>query len=153
VNDTVVVGRREHVEQSLRLEHNLSRVETFALSSLPTGVQRLSLEQLEDEIRTPELILVVIHYAYGARMSNAVRGVSFARESCAHGCIFRELGVQKLDCDAIAVAMGRGVYGCHAADAEQRVETVLIANRGAHTGAASVGQGHRNGTPPVIVPP
>jgi hypothetical protein len=123
VDDPLVRGGCEHVKQRVRHLHHLAVGQLAVRSPLLVG---LPFEELDHQEGRPVLGDLVIEHARGVRVVQLVGGVSFEEEAAARLAVERDLAVQDLDRDAIAVAVGGQVDGRHAPDPEQLLEPVLL---------------------------
>jgi hypothetical protein len=128
VDDARVVERLQGVERLLgdveRLGHR-----GLAAEALPELLERLALEELHDEERLFLLGDVVVEDGDAARVIDLVGDVPFLEEAVADAVVPRELGVEDLERDPRSIAVGGREDRRHAADAEERLEAVLVLDR------------------------
>ena len=93
----------------------------------PDLVDGRAVEELHDEERGAVLGDVVVDDGDRAGVHHRVRDVPLAEEARAHRLSRREVGVEHLDREHLAIAVLRHVDGRHAADAEDALERVLPA--------------------------
>ena len=130
MNDPGRMRRRQHVQQDVRELQDVRDREPPP-EALGPSVGGLALEQLHHEERRAVVRLAVVQHPYDARMIHRIRDVPFAGEAPPDLGICRELRVEDLQRDAVAVAMRRRIHGPHPAHAQQRVHTPLLGNPGA----------------------
>ena len=128
VDDARQVVRVQDVER-LRSEVERLGYRHLAATLLPELLERVALEQFHDEERLVTLRDVVVEHGDASGMLRLVRDVALAQEAIPDPYIASELGVEELERDAGAVAVGRGVHGGHTADAQQGFELVFPVDR------------------------
>jgi len=68
-----------------------------------------------------------VEHRYGAGVPHPIGGISLVEESLLHVIERRKLGMEHLEGDPLAVAMGSRIDGSHAAEAEQGIEPPSLA--------------------------
>jgi hypothetical protein len=120
VDDSLMVGFDQHAEQVVGVLHHLVARE-LAAESQPALLERLALEQLHYQECGTIVGDVVVLDSDRVLVPHLVGDVALAQESLAHGAAHRQVGVEHLDGDLVAVAMGRAIHRSHAPTAKQRI--------------------------------
>jgi hypothetical protein len=87
------------------------------------------LEQLHHQERSALGRQVVVEDAHHPGMVDLVRDVALSEEAFADVIVGRDEGVEQLDRDPLAVAVGRLLDGGHPADVDQAVDRPLLVQR------------------------
>ncbi len=131
VDDAAPVRGVEHV-QELDAELAQDGVRQVPPSAHPHVLEVLPLEELHHQERRAVFVHVVVQDGDRARMPDLVRRLPLPQKALADLAVERQLRVQELDGDAAPISVNGRVDRRHSADAEQALETILVAQRGAH---------------------
>ena len=129
MDDALVVRGAERVEGLVGDLEDLVDGQRAAEAN-PSRLDVLSLEEIEHQEGAAVLGDTVVLDVHDAVVTHGVRDVAFAKEPCARALVTRELRVQHLDRDLVAVAMRRGVDRGHAARADAGVDVPLAVDHG-----------------------
>ena len=146
MNDALGMRRGEHVEELVGDLEDLAQLKRIR-GRLRVALERVAVEQLHHEVRRPVLGVRVVEDTDHAWVLDLVREVALPQEARHQPRIGDELRVEHLQCRALAVAMGRPVDRCHAADPEQRIDPPLLVQQRSHARPSALGcdRGERHG--------
>ncbi len=130
VNDSVLVGNLEDLEQLLRHGQDVQHPHRAADPLQPAG-ERLALEELHDEKRGAVFGRVVVEDGDGPWVVDLVRDVPFAEKPPSHLRVAGEARLKDLDRAAPAVAMGGLEDRAHPADFDQPIDVPFPVEGGA----------------------
>jgi hypothetical protein len=154
VDDALLVGRGEHVEQLIGDREHLGRLEPLPGAPRGPGVDGLTLEQLHHQEDCAVLRGVVVEHGDRARVIDGIGRVALAEEALARLRVRAQLEVQHLHRPALAVAVSGGVHRGHPAHAEEGVEAPLLPKHEPHARLCALRDGvHGRGGHEQLEPP
>ncbi|WXB19432.1 hypothetical protein LZC94_19645 [Pendulispora albinea] len=128
MHHTVCMRARQHVEHTGHQHAHLGDGEAF-VRALPTPPKGLPFEERHDQKRASRLVYVVVEHRDCPGMSNLIGEVCLAAEKAPHIVVVREALEQKLDCNAMPIAMRRSIDRRHTPEAEEVNDSILLLNQ------------------------